>query len=52
MDPEHADSGSLGWYRQIYDSNYMEYATCPGLGGFEPLSVFACRFGSMLRSSP
>ena len=29
MDPEHADSGSLGWYCQIYDSNYMEYATGP-----------------------
>ena len=26
MDPEHAETGSLGWYCQIYDNNYMEYA--------------------------
>ena len=29
MDPEHQESGSLGWYCQIYDNNYMEYATGP-----------------------
>ena len=29
LDPEHAESGSLGWYCQIYDNNYMEYATGP-----------------------
>ena len=27
MDPEHEETGSLGWYCQIYDNNYMEYAT-------------------------
>ena len=26
MDPEHQDSGSLGWYCQIYDNDYMSYA--------------------------
>ena len=26
MDPEHAETGSLGWYCQIYDNNYREYA--------------------------
>ena len=29
MDPEHQKTGSLGWYCQIYDNNYMEYATGP-----------------------
>ncbi len=29
MDPEHKDTGSLGWYCQIYDSDYMNYATGP-----------------------
>ena len=29
MDPEHQETGSLGWYCQIYDNNYMEYATGP-----------------------
>ncbi len=29
MDPEHQESGSLGWYCQIYDNDYMEYATGP-----------------------
>ena len=26
MDPEHAETGSLGWYCQIYDNDYMQYA--------------------------
>ena len=25
MDHEHQETGSLGWYCQIYDNNYMEY---------------------------
>ncbi len=29
MDPEHQETGSLGWYCQIYDNNYMEYANGP-----------------------
>ena len=29
MDPEHQESGSLGWYCQIYDNDYMEYANGP-----------------------
>ncbi len=29
MDPEHQETGSLGWYCQIYDNDYMEYATGP-----------------------
>ena len=29
LDPEHKDTGSLGWYCQIYDSDYMSYATGP-----------------------
>ena len=27
MDHEHAESGSKGWYCQIYDNDYMSYAT-------------------------
>ncbi len=26
MDPEHKESGSIGWYCQIFDSDYMNYA--------------------------
>ena len=26
MDPEHQETGSLGWYCQIYDNDYMSYA--------------------------
>ncbi len=29
MDPEHAETGSAGWYCQIYDNDWMEYATGP-----------------------
>ncbi|MBQ3702413.1 MAG: FAD-binding protein [Oscillospiraceae bacterium] len=29
MDPEHQESGSIGWYCQIYDNDYMQYATGP-----------------------
>ena len=29
MDPEHQETGSLGWYCQIYDNNYMDYANGP-----------------------
>ena len=29
MDPEHQETGSLGWYCQIYDNDYMSYATGP-----------------------
>ena len=29
MDPEHQETGSLGWYCQIYDNNYMQYANGP-----------------------
>lgn len=29
MDPDHAESGSQGWYCQIYDNDYMEYAVGP-----------------------
>ena len=27
MDHEHQETGSLGWYCQIYDNDYMQYAT-------------------------
>ena len=27
MDPDHQETGSLGWYCQIYDNDYMQYAT-------------------------
>ena len=27
MDREHQETGSLGWYCQIYDNDYMQYAT-------------------------
>lgn len=26
MDPDHQETGSLGWYCQIYDNDYMQYA--------------------------
>ena len=29
MDPEHQETGSLGWYCQIYDNDYMSYANGP-----------------------
>lgn len=29
MDPEHQETGSIGWYCQIYDSDYMSYANGP-----------------------
>ena len=29
MDPEHQETGSLGWYCQIYDNDYMGYANGP-----------------------
>ena len=29
MDPEHQETGSLGWYCQIYDNDYMTYANGP-----------------------
>ena len=28
-DPEHRENGSLGWYVQIYDNDYMSYAKGP-----------------------
>ena len=28
-DPEHKETGSLGWYVQIYDNDYMSYAKGP-----------------------
>ncbi len=29
MDPEHRETGSLGWYCQIYDNDYMSYCDSP-----------------------
>ena len=29
MDPEHQETGSIGWYCQIYDNDYMSYANSP-----------------------
>ena len=29
MDPEHQETGSIGWYCQIYDNDYMSYANGP-----------------------
>ncbi len=29
LNPEHAETGSKGWYCQIYDNDYMSYGTAP-----------------------